>query len=121
MINTTTTFKWYSGAKNKILDIGAVITEDIAMETLNRTYSSIPLAKTVNSGRLRLSSVSGGVREDSKGFYIGSYTSYAKYVWNMGENTNWSTPGTTGKWYQKVWKKEGNSILSSAIGRNKLK
>jgi len=39
----------------------------------------------------------------------------------MGAGTNWSTPGTYGKWYEEVWKKQGKQITTQAIERNKLK
>lgn len=121
MSNGKVKVSWKKGAKEKLLTRGDVITKDVARQTLDRTYPTIPLAKTVNSGRLRLSSMSGGVKGSDGNYYIGSYTSYAKYVWVMGSGTNWSTPGTNGKWYAITWLKEGTSILKNSIERNWLK
>ena len=119
--NYTTSFKWYSGKKQQLLEINDKIMYDVARQTLDRTYQTIPLAKSVNSGRLRTSSISGGVKGSNGNYYIGSYTSYAKYVWVMGDNTNWSTAGTNGEWYARVWRKQGKIIVQNAIERNKLK
>lgn len=115
------TLKWNPGAKKTILHVPDKVMYEVARRTLDLTYPHIPLSKKVNSGRLRLSSVQYGVKNDGHGYSIGSNTSYAKHVWNMGIGTNWSTPGTFGKWYAETWKKRGNSIIKSAVERNKLK
>lgn len=119
--NCTTSVKWYPGKKQQLLQYSDKILYSVARLTLDASYQTIPLAKYVNSGRLRLSSMQGGVKGSNNNYYIGSYTSYAKYVWVMGDNTNWSTPGTNGKWYARVWKKQGKALLKTAIERNKLK
>lgn len=120
-MNVDVNFKWQSGAKNKIEQAPKKILYDVARITLDTTYQNIPLSNNKNSGKLRTSSINGGVREDNQGYYIGSYTNYAKFVWNMGANTNWSTPNTFGKWYEEVYRKQYNNINKQAVERNKLK
>ena len=117
----TTSVKWKSGAKEKIEEADDKVLYTISRMTLDMTYTHIPLATYKNAGKLRQSSTSAGVRGSDGDYYIGSYTNYAKYVWNMGSNTNWSTPGTYGKWYEEVFKKQKNSITKNAVERNKLK
>lgn len=63
-----------------------------------------------------------GVQKEADGYSIGSETSYAKYVYNMNNNTtNWTTPGTESGWYKNTWKRNGKSITMEAIERNMLK
>lgn len=63
-----------------------------------------------------------GVQKESTGYSIGSETNYAKYVYTMNDSaTHWSTPNTGSQWYKKVWQKQGKSIISQAVERNKLK
>lgn len=96
----------------------------IAKMTLDTTYPHIPLSHNVNNGRLRMSSIAYGVKGSNGDYSIGSGNSrvnYAKYVWNMGSGTHWSTPGTYGKWYEEIWKKQGKTIANQCIEGNKLK
>lgn len=84
----------------------------VARQTLDMSYSLIPRRK----GKLRTSSMSAGVRGSNGNYYIGSYTSYASYVWNM-EGVNWTTPGTDGKWYARTIKRHGQTIINNAINK----
>lgn len=120
-MNVDVNFKWQPGAKNKIEQAPKKMLYDIAKITLDMSSQNIPLSNRKNSGHLRISSAGGGVREDNQGYYIGSYTNYAKYVWKMGANTKWSTPNTFGKWYAEVYRKQYNNINKQAVERNKLK
>nr|DAF46624.1 MAG TPA: putative tail-component [Siphoviridae sp. ctqwY3] len=120
-ISVATSVKWYPGKKQQIEQVSNKIMYEVARETLDVSFTHIPLSTNKNAGKLRQSSTSGGVKGGDGNYYIGSYTDYAKFVWAMGSGTNWSTSGTFGKWYEEVWKKQGKSILSSAIERNKLK
>ena len=53
---------------------------------------------------------------------VQDYTDYAKYVWQMpNESTNWSTPGTASEWYKRYWNKSGKSVVNTVLERNKLK
>ena len=90
----------------------------IAKQTLDRSYTKIPMSHIKNhAGTLRRSSISGGVRGGNGDYYIGSYTKYAKYVWNMPDSTNWSTKGTNNKWYARTLKEHGRTIIDSSINQ----
>lgn len=92
----------------------------IARQTLEMARSVlIPKspAGTKTSGNLRTSSMAGGVQGSSGNYYIGSYTSYASYVWNMPDSTNWSFTGSGNKWYTRTLKKHGKTITETAINR----
>ena len=112
---------WYPGARKKLLDAPNNITYAVARQTLDKTYPHIPLSRRVNVVHMRQTSMSAGVRGNAGHYYIGSYTDYAKYVWVMPNSTNWTEPGTFGKWYEEIWKKQGKAILNSSVERNKLK
>ena len=84
----------------------------VARQTLDLSLTTIPK----NKGKLRSSSMAGGVRGTKGNWYIGSYTSYASYVWKM-ENVNWTTPGTNGKWYERTLKRHGRTITQNAINQ----
>ena len=114
---TSIDFNWTPGAQKKILNAGNVITYAIARQTLDITFPHIPKL----TGKMRKTSMAAGVRGQNGDYYIGSYTNYAKYVWVMPKRTNWSEPNTFGKWYEKIWKKQGKSIVDSCVGRYSLK
>lgn len=116
-----TEVEWEPGAQNKLKEAPDKIVYTIARITLDKTYPHIPLSNRVNAGKLRQTSMAAGVRGSNGNYYIGSYTDYAKYVWDMGNGTNWSTPETFGKWYKEVFNKYFNNIQKIAIERNELK
>ena len=88
----------------------------IASDTLKESESTIPM----RTGAMRKSSISAGVKGSNMDYYIGSYTSYATHVWNFPDNTNWTTPGTNNRWYERVWREKGTLITFNAVERNKL-
>lgn len=88
----------------------------IAQETLSQSRKTIPM----RTGAMRRSSIQSGVKGSNGNYYIGSYTSYAKYVWNFPDNTHWTTSGTNNKWYERVWRERGEHITKNIVGRNKL-
>ena len=92
------------------------IVHTIAQETLNQSRKTIPM----RTGAMRRSSITAGVKGSNMNYYIGSYTSYAKYVWQFPDNTNWTTPGTNNKWYERIWRERGEHITRNIVGRNKL-
>ena len=107
--------KWNPRVKKGLTTIPDDILYSIAKETLDRSYTLIPMSNLKNhSGTLRRSSISGGVRGGKGDFYIGSYTNYASYVWNM-EGVNWTTPGTNNKWYARTLKRYGQTIIQNSI------
>lgn len=92
----------------------------IARKTLDMSIQSIPR----NTGNMSIAS-SGyrgqGVIKMDNGYRIGSDTDYASKVWLYPDNTNWTTPNTTGKWYLKTWSKNRPNIVKMAIAQNKLR
>lgn len=111
--------KWNPKVYKGLKKIPDDILYEIALETLDRSYSTlIPMSKEKNhSGTLRRSSKSGGVRGGNGDYWIGSYTKYAKYVWNM-EGVHWTTPGTNNKWYARTLKRHGQTIIQNSINKN---
>lgn len=92
------------------------IVHAIAQETLSQSRKTIPM----RTGNMRRSSIQAGVKGSNMNYYIGSYTSYAQYVWNFPDNTKWTTPGTNNKWYERIWRERGEHITRNIVGRNKL-
>lgn len=88
----------------------------VAKETLRESKTTIPL----RTGKMRDSSMTAGVKGSNLDYYIGSYTPYAKYVWDMPDNTHWTTPGTKNKWYERVWREKKDLITKNAVERNKI-
>lgn len=89
---------------------------DIAKETLAQSKKTIPM----RTGNMRRSSITSGVKGSNSDYYIGSFTSYAKYVWKFPDDTHWTTPGTNNKWYYRIWKTRGEHITKNIVERNKL-
>ena len=111
-------FKWNPKVQNGLKIMPGDILYSIAKQTLDLSVPMIPMSNIVgHSGTLRRSSVSGGVRGSKNDYYIGSYTNYAKHVWNMG-NVNWTTPGTNNKWYARTLKKHQTTIVNNAINQS---
>lgn len=121
MATNDVTFRWYAGAEKKFEDVHDVIMYHVARLTLDRTYPKIPLSNQVGSGKLRTSSMAYGVQGSNKEYTLGSPVSYAKYVWNMGPNTRWTTPGTNSKWFERTWKEIGKNLLSVSVKNDGLK
>lgn len=89
---------------------------EVAKETLAQSRKTIPM----RTGNMRRSSINSGVKGSNGNYYIGSYTSYAKYVWNFPDDTHWTTPGTNNKWYDRIWRTRGELITKNIVGRKKL-
>ena len=111
--------KWKPGAKEKLTqEIPDKIIYNVARMTLDLVEPTIP----ENTGKMKRSTITGGVRGGNGEYYIGSYTNYAKYVYTMDNSrTTWTTPGTNSYWFKEYWLKHGNSILSMVLKENKLK
>lgn len=91
----------------------------IANETLSFSEEIIPMSKIKNhAGTLRRETASGGVKGGNGDYYIGSYTSYAKHVWNMPSGTNWTTSGTNNKWFARALKQNQAVIINNAINKS---
>ena len=90
----------------------------VALQTLDFAYPTIPLSDRKNSGKLRLTSKEHGAQKGYGGYYIGSFTDYASYVWNMdNDRTHWTTKGTGSQWYARTLKKHGKTILNNAVNK----
>ena len=116
---------WNRVTQSKLKVLPKKIVEEIATDTLGKTYPMIPMSsaleRNATRGRLRRDTVAKGVQSNGNVVFLESPSFYANYVWNMNDSkTNWSTPGTGSKWFEKTWKKQGNSIMKSAVERNKL-
>lgn len=92
------------------------IVYQVANGVLGQSKTTIPL----RTGAMRRSSITSGVKGSNLDYYIGSYTSYASKVWNFPDSTNWTTPGTNNKWYERTWKTKGQLITKTIVERNKL-
>lgn len=89
---------------------------NVARNVLDQSRSDGIIPK--DTGKLRTTSMKGGVQKMSNGsYYIGSYTSYAKYVWKMPNGTNWSEPGSSSQWYTKTIERHGQTIIHNAINK----
>ena len=85
----------------------------IARETLDRSETKIPK----DTGRMRTSTMSGGVKGSSGNWYIGSYTDYASSDWKMPDSTNWSEPNTNNQWFIRTLNEQGASIVDTALSK----
>jgi hypothetical protein len=109
--------EWIPGARDLILGFPDKTMYQVARMTLDYTEPHIPF----NTGTMEKTSMREGVKGSSGNYYIGSFTDYASYVWQMGKNTNWTNPSSYPKWFQTVWKEKGSNIVKQAVERNKLK
>lgn len=117
-MDTYVEFKWNNKVKNGLKKIPNDVLYLIAKQTLDMSSPLIPMSKIKgHSGTLRRSGFSRGVRGGDGDYYIGSYTKYAKYVWNM-EGVHWTTPGTNNKWYARTLKKHSKVIIDNAINQS---
>lgn len=110
--------KWASGAQDKLTkDIPDQIVREVATATLNLVIPTVP----ERTGKMKRSTMAGGVRGSNSEYYIGSYTDYAKYVYVMNnDTTHWTTSGTNSYWFKEYWLKHGQSILNMVVEENKL-
>ena len=117
-MNEEVIIKWKPGVKDKITrEVPDKIIYDTARTLLDLSFNSIPK----RTGKMRMSSLSKGVQGSNSDYYIGSYTDYAKFVYDMPNKTKWTTPGTNSHWFRKYWLEHGKTIFSMVVERNKLK
>lgn len=110
--------KWNPITKKGLSKIPDDILYKVAKQTLDMSAPMIPMSNIKgHSGTLRRASFSRGVRGGRGDYYIGSYTYYAKYVWNM-EGVHWTTPGTNNKWFARTLKKHSKTIVDNAINQS---
>lgn len=118
-MNETVELRWNPGVQKNLTEtIPDKIIQEVARDTLDLTYPSIP----EKTGKTKRSSKAAGVRGGNGEYWIGSYTNYAKHVYVMDNaKTHWTTPGTNSYWYKEYWLKHGQAILSMVLERNKKK
>lgn len=114
-MKVSVTFKPNKKTENKLKNAPNKVTYEIARRTLDLTVPHIPM----NTGKMRATSTSAGVRGKDGDYWIGSYTSYAIKVWYY-KDVHWTTPSTFGKWYEEIWRKHKSSIEKNVLERNKL-
>ena len=102
--------------QKKLKKLPSEILREFARAILNDSSNIIPF----RTGKMWRRTMLAGVKEDSDGVYIESPVWYANYVWNMGASTNWTTPGTTSRWFQVAMDRYGDSELEMVVGRNQI-
>ena len=90
----------------------------IARQTLDRVISS--KATPYRTGATERSMTEMGVREDSRGYVIGNFTSYASYVYKMGTGTNWTNPLTKPQWLDFIWNTKKQTIINDCVKEYEL-
>ena len=108
---------WNNKTRKEILQAPDKMLYSCARRLLDITIPNIPF----NKGDTRRTSANAGVRGDDGDYYIGSYTDYAVYPYNMKEGTHWSEPGTYQQWYDRNWKEKGDVIIEQAVKEYELK
>ena len=102
--------------EQKLLNMGDTVMYKVARMTLDVAVPHIPMSRGLpTSGQLRRSSMVYGVRGQDGHYTIGSVTSYAIYVYNMPNGTNWTTPNTYGKWFHKTFNAHQKVFIQNAI------
>lgn len=110
----TVEFKPNLKTEEGLKKIPDLVLYSVARQVLDMSQTTIPK----DTGRLRGSSMSAGVRGGDGDYYIGSYTDYASYVWDFNDNTtNWSEPNTHSEWYLRTMKEKGEIIVNNAVSR----
>lgn len=83
----------------------------LARYTLAYSINIIPY----RTGKMRRTTTGAGVQGSNKEYRIGSYTDYASKVWQYPDNTRWTTPGTTNRWFERTYNKNRDTFLENAI------
>lgn len=102
--------------QEKLKKLPTEILKEFARAILNDSSNIVPF----RTGNMWRRTMQAGVKENTNGVYIESPVWYANYVWNMGVNTNWTTPGTTSRWFQVAVDRYGNTELDMVVGRKKI-
>ena len=102
--------------QDKLKKLPKEILKEFARSILNDSSNLVPF----RTGNMWKRTMQAGVKENSDGVYIESPVWYANYVWNMGVNTNWTTPGTTSRWFQVAMDRYGDTELEMVVGRKQV-
>ena len=71
------------------------------------------------SGTLYDETLSNGVQGQNAHYGLGPDVDYAKYVWAMGQDTNWTNKATKAQWNYTVFNNKKEQIVSQAVSRAK--
>ena len=102
--------------QEKLKKLPTEILREFARAILNDSSNIVPF----RTGNMWRRTMQAGVKENTDSVYIESPVWYANYVWNMGVNTNWTTPGTTSRWFQVAVDRYGDTELDMVVERKKL-
>lgn len=95
-------------------------TYEIARKTLDMVGGSYVVARrsgdTEDSMFTGGLGYQGGVQKDAEGYFIGNYTPYAKYVYEM-KNVQWTRKTTQPRWFHFIWQQYGDMITKNCIER----
>ena len=86
------------------------------MALYTREYTKGAKAFPYLSGRLQNTEISLPIQGSGMNYGLGAGVNYATAVWNY-KNVNWTNPSTQNQWYYSVFRKQCNSIVSSAINK----
>lgn len=87
---------------------------NVARITLDRSSPTIPWLTGHMYGDLYARGVQGG----NKVYTLGvEQTEYAIYVWNMGQNTNWTNKASKPKWFLAEFDTYKEIIIEQAVRR----
>lgn len=118
MIRTKAELHWNERTKTLLKQAPDKMMYAIARRTLDEVGSS--KITPYDTGRMERSMYSSGVKQDSQGYYIGDFTDYATYVYDYGNETNWSRPTTEPQWFDSYWKMRGAGITDECVREYRL-
>lgn len=112
------TFKWDKPNKKKLEELPDKAVYAIARATLDQV-GSMQITPYL-TGNMERTMYSAGVRKGNYGYYIGDFTDYASYVYQMPQRTNWTRSSSRAHWFKDLWTKKGEAITNETIARYKL-
>lgn len=98
-----------------LMNVSDSVVYAVARQTLDMVGSS--KATAYRSGETQRSMYSRGVQADAQGYYIGNFTNYASYVYQMGNGTHWTNEQTQPQWFDAIWKQYGDMIIDNCVRR----
>ena len=114
-MSSDVSIKFNQNTFQKLYEANDKVVYAIARQTLDMVGSM--KATAYKTGETERSMFSRGVQQDADGYYIGNFTSYAKRVYRMGPNTNWTRKSTRPQWFHSIWKEYGDMITDNCIRR----
>lgn len=128
MSDLTYTFKWKTGAKEKI----EAFPDNVLYDTANTFKRASMYVTPMRTGALRSSANRYGVKNiGNHTFRIANTMYYSSPTYQgyfLNESTgevhpihNWTTSGTGAYWYRNTWLRSGMTIFKGAVASNFLK